>query len=175
VILEAIRLYAARLADTTAGVNARLADAPIAAGDTRPPDVAAILTSMDDAQVARRYLDQDQATPALWVFQYQEGDLGLSIESGYFPATSIPIAIAYVDRGEDTAAMARNASTTLRAALRALNRMWTEAGGETFRQYNQISLMHHTTAVLREINAQQQDTWIGAVLVLGAELRESAI
>lgn len=121
-----IRMVATVLGNGTYGVNAELPKIELDAGDTAPPNVAAIVDESKDGQAARRTLIRGQTTPVLYVMQGEVLEVPLGKTQAGIDA-DVPVLIAYGGKHSSTEVGKERAWYTMEAVLRTLTQFHSNA------------------------------------------------
>ena len=167
-ILEAVRIVADWLADSTNGVNALLASVPREA-DTAVPPAVTVFDSSRHGFVARGQIPESiERLPALLVSPADQSMDQVSPAARPFPAdTTITLLVRYATQRQDTAQAERDASLTIRAIWRSIGMlMQSNATTEAARNRNSVQLWTVSSMQAATLYQDNQDTVVtGGVLV----------
>lgn len=168
---ELTRIVADAMANGTYGVNAQLPNVPKDAGDPVPPDVVEVVD--DTRHDLRQRQRAASAWPVLAVYQPEAGEVDGEVSQSQRRSDSFPVLVEYQALEAHTAAVGRDASYTLRAILRTLDRLQAD---ETARTRNQVQLEVITVMragppdVIQEVRQPQ----VAAAVLLDCQLRDFA-
>jgi len=139
VIVEAVELTRQILDHSTIGVNTKLSGVPRFTGHAEPPQVADVVSALDDDDVGRDQLPVK--SPALIVgagppFTIQ----GTSMTGAYADGEDGGVVVQYATNDPDLAEATRDALYTMRAVLRSI-RESMENANESIRTANDVVLV----------------------------------
>jgi hypothetical protein len=134
--LEIVRLVADIFKSGTFGVNAVLAQLPVYADDTRPPEVALIADETRDVCVAQRR--PPLQTPALYVIAEEPFQVDTRHHwDPYQDAASFAVSVRYFCGYADTDRAVRDTLYSLRACCKSITR-WSYDAPVTERVRNEV-------------------------------------
>lgn len=117
---DAVRAVVRHLEHGATGVNVQLAAVPRPAGEAAPPAVA-VCDSVRHPWVTRLQIDRTTTGSGRLLLVAPHGELQMPLDpTAVTERADLEVALRYVGRTSNSATLARDASQTLRAALRAV-------------------------------------------------------
>ena len=174
--VETVDLVAEWLANQTYGVNALLPGVLLKQGDTPPPPVKSISTTMRIGEIARATLPQDPAKyPLILVGQHGNAVLDVDIRQGVWDLIPMPIGIGYAIRDAASDEGQRHAAYTLIAVMRSLWNLEDPGNqmGAAARQRNNVTIQSVMSFEALEPSAELKDIAVVRGLVVGFRVRHN--
>lgn len=169
--IEVVRLVHAALIDGAFGVNAQLATLGLDGSDTVPANVGTFRNVADHDLGAR---EGDVTFPALYTDVRAASSMDGYAMSGKRDGT-VTVTVCYIVEGGTTAANFRATDYTLRAATKAIHRVfWQGTGSDAARKRNSIAVKNSPTMSITQVHQSVAGGVMTGALEITFNVRDQA-